>query len=70
LPGSGVGEAWTLPNRADNELDSSQDRIVGVSGLVLEAHESLEDMPFTHPFGKDYRFDLTPDTPQTRGTGL
>ena len=61
LPGPGVEGAWTLPNRADNELDSSQDRIIGVSGLILEAHESLEDMPFTHPFGKGYTFDLAPD---------
>ena len=40
-----------------------QDDEVGVSGLVVNPHLSLNDIPFFHPFGNDWECSIAPDAP-------
>lgn len=38
-----------------------QDDQVGLTGRVTEPHQSGADLPFTHPFGRDFEFSIIPD---------
>ena len=49
---------WTPLLNSATELSSD---IFGVSGVAVNPDISSEDVPFTHPFGKDFEFFIAPD---------
>lgn len=50
---------WVPLHNHDNEHD---DFLTGLSGTIVQNPEiSTEDMPFTHPYGKDFEFHVAPD---------
>ena len=51
--------AWVPLHDHDDEYGGE---LTGMSGTIVQAPEvSSEDMPFTHPFGKDFEFHVAPD---------
>ena len=79
-PGVEVGSDWTatfvgtttsFPNGATAEwmpvIDQGQDwdqHPVGASGWVIAPNFSGADVPFTHPFGRDWEFGFAVDAPE------
>ncbi|MGH9970791.1 MAG: LecA/PA-IL family lectin [Pyrinomonadaceae bacterium] len=49
---------WTPILSPTRELEDAD---VAASGIAINAHRSMHDIWFTHPFGKDLNFDLAPD---------
>ncbi len=49
---------WMQVLNPDSEAD---DRVVGLSGTAVEPHIAGFDVPFSHPFGKDFVFSVIPD---------
>jgi hypothetical protein len=41
--------------------DVEQDDEVGLTGTAIKPDDSGNDLPFTHPFGHDFEFTITPD---------
>lgn len=41
--------------------DVEQDDEVGLTGTAIKPDDSGKDLPFTHPFGPDFEFTITPD---------
>ncbi len=56
----GYNPAWEWTPILDPN-DEYDEYLVGTSGIVLKAHRSEHDLPFTHPFGNDWNFDLAVD---------
>jgi hypothetical protein len=58
LSGYNPAFEWMPVLSPDRELEDAD---VAASGIAVNAHKSQHDMWFTHPFGKDFNFDLATD---------
>jgi hypothetical protein len=58
LSGYNPAYEWMPILSPDRELEDAD---VAASGTAINAHKSMHDLWFTHPFGKDFNFDLAPD---------
>jgi hypothetical protein len=60
LRGPEPRHGWVSVYDPNSEFDQP---LTEVSGIALDPRPSNSDLPFVHPFGNDFEFELAPDAP-------